>query len=263
LSSFGSLYRIQQRLEENPSYRSHALHSAPNTARKILIVQNDEPMLRGLALSLAAEGYRPLQSVLGEEAIVLAEAESVDLLILEVTLPDISGLDVCRKLRERGNEVPIIMLSAKSDETDIVVALEVGANDYVTKPFRMREFIARVRVQLRQRAKSQGDPLRRCSFGDIAVDFEAHRTTRAGIEIELTPKEYEILRLLIRCRGEVVTRQRILTAIWGYTSAPATRTVDNHVARLRQKLEDDPARPSYVLSVYGEGYKFAGRPKTA
>ncbi|MEX2303414.1 MAG: response regulator transcription factor [Bryobacterales bacterium] len=257
-----SIHRLQQRLQEQqPSHPSRAL--GPNTARKILIVQDDEPMLRGLALSLAAEGYRPLQSALGEEAIVLAESEAVDLLILEVTLPDISGLDVCRRLRERGNEVPIIMLSAKSDETDVVVALEVGANDYVTKPFRMREFIARVRVQLRQRAKSQGDPLRRCSFGNVMVDFEAHRATRNGQELELTPKEYEILRLLIRCRGEVVTRQRMLTAIWGYNSAPATRTVDNHVARLRQKLEDDPARPIFVLSIYGEGYKFAGRPKTA
>jgi DNA-binding response OmpR family regulator len=259
-----SIHRLQQRLQEQqPAFRSHVVSSAANGARKVLIVQDDEPLLRGLALSLAAEGYRPLQSMLGEEAIVLAEAEAVDLLILEVTLPDISGLDVCRRLRERGNEVPIIVLSAKSDETDVVVALEVGANDYVTKPFRMREFIARVRVQLRQRAKAQGDPLRRCSFGDIVLDFEAHRATRAGQDIELTPKEYEILRLLIRCRGEIVTRQRILTAIWGYSSAPATRTVDNHIARLRQKLEDDPAKPNYVLSVYGEGYKFAGRPKTA
>ncbi len=260
-----SIHRLQQRLQEQQQsvYRSHTLSSAPSTARKVLIVQNDEPLLRGLALSLAAEGYRPLQSMLGEEAIVLAEAEAVDLLILEVVLPDISGLDVCRRLRERGNEVPVIMLSSKSEETDVVVALEVGANDYVTKPFRMREFIARVRVQLRQRAKSQGDPLRRCSFGEIMLDFEAHRATRRGQEVELTPKEYEILRLLIRCRGEVVTRQRILTAIWGYTSAPATRTVDNHIARLRQKLEEDPAKPNYVISVYGEGYKFAGRPKTA
>jgi DNA-binding response OmpR family regulator len=259
-----SIQRLQQRLQEQQS--SHAAYgsgSSGNAARKTLIVQNDEPMLRGLALSLAAEGYRPLQTTLGEEAIVLAESEAVDLLILEVTLPDISGLDVCRRLRERGNDVPIIMLSSKSDETDVVVALEVGANDYVTKPFRMREFIARVRVQLRQRAKSQGDPLRRCSFGNVLVDFEAHRASRNGQELELTPKEYEILRLLIRCRGEVVTRQRMLTAIWGYSAAPATRTVDNHVARLRQKLEDDPARPNFVLSVYGEGYKFAGRPKIA
>ena len=260
MSGMASIHRLQQRLQEQQPY--HAGGSPANTARKILIVQNDEPMLRGLALSLAAEGYRPLQSALGEEAIVLAESEAVDLLILEVTLPDISGLDVCRRLRERGNEVAIIMLSAKSDETDVVVALEVGANDYVTKPFRMREFIARVRVQLRQRAKAQGDPLRRCSFGNIVVDFEAHRASRSGQELELTPKEYEILRLLIRCRGEVVTRQRMLTAIWGYNSAPATRTVDNHVARLRQKLEEDPARPNFVLSVYGEGYKFAGRPKS-
>jgi DNA-binding response OmpR family regulator len=259
-----SIQRLQQRLQEQQaSPAGYGSGLSGNTARKTLIVQDDEPMLRGLALSLAAEGYRPLQTTLGEEAIVLAESEAVDLLILEVTLPDISGLDVCRRLRERGNDVPIIMLSAKSDETDVVVALEVGANDYVIKPFRMREFIARVRVQLRQRAKSQGDPLRRCSFGNVVVDFEAHRASRNGQELDLTPKEYEILRLLVRCRGEVVTRQRMLTAIWGYNSAPATRTVDNHVARLRQKLEDDPARPNFVLSVYGEGYKFAGRPKTA
>jgi two-component system alkaline phosphatase synthesis response regulator PhoP len=257
------MYRIHEKLREQPGYRSHSYGSAPNTARKILIVQQDEPMLRGLALSLAAEGYRPLQAALGEEAVVLAEAEAVDLLILEVTLPDISGLDVCRRLRERGNEAPIIMLSAKSDETDVVAALELGANDYVTKPFRMREFVARVRAQLRQRAKTQGDPLTRCTFGDIVVDFEAHRANRNGQELELTPKEYEILRLLIRCRGEVVTRQRILTALWGYSAAPATRTVDNHVARLRQKLENDPAHPDYILSIYGEGYKFVGRLKSS
>jgi two-component system alkaline phosphatase synthesis response regulator PhoP len=219
-------------------------------------------MLRGLSLSLAAEGYRLLQSEWGEEAIVLAEAESVDLLILDVVLPDISGLDVCRRLRERGNDVPIIMLSARADEADIVAALEIGAQDYVTKPFRMREFIARVRVQLRQRAKSHKEPLRRCAFGDIVVDFDAHRATRSDQVLDLTPKEFEILRLLIRCRGNVVTRQRILSAVWGYTSPPATRTVDNHVARLRQKLGEDPVHPTYILSVYGEGYKFVGRPRS-
>jgi two-component system alkaline phosphatase synthesis response regulator PhoP len=227
-------------------------------AKKILLVDDDEALLKGLGLTLTSEGYGILTAGRGEEAIVLAEAENPQLVILDVLLPDMNGFDVCRQLRQRGNEVPIIMLTVKTDETDAVVGLEVGADDFISKPFRLREFLARVRAQLRPRVARRGDRLGRYSFGDIEIDFETHQATRGGAEVELTPREYDILRLLIRCRGEIVSRQRMLTALWGYTSAPTTRTVDNHILKLRQKLEEDPTKPKYILSQYGEGYKFVG-----
>lgn len=225
---------------------------------KILIIEDEEDLARGLEINLSREGYRVLKALNGPQGLRLATKENPHLIILDLMLPDVNGLDVCRELRQKGFHAPIIMLTAKSEEIDRVVGLEIGADDYVTKPFSLRELLARIRVQLRRQAPRASETLARYRFSEVEVDFEKCRTTRRGKPLELTAKEYDVLRLLIRCRGEVVSRDRMLNEVWGYEASLTTRTVDNHILKLRQKLEDDPANPTYILSVYGEGYKFVG-----
>ena len=162
-----------------------------------------------------------------------------------------NGLDVCRELRRKGFEAPIIMLTAKAEEVDRVVGLEIGADDYVTKPFGIRELLARIRARLRRHVPTAAG----LRLGPVEIDFDKHEATRGGQRIELTGKEFDVLRLLARHRGEIVTRDRLLEEVWGYEAYPTTRTVDNHILRLRQKLEEDPSNPRYILSIYGEGYK--------
>jgi len=171
-------------------------------------------------------------------------------------MPGMNGIDVWREIRRRGLETPIIMLTARSDEIDRVVGLEVGADDYVTKPFSVRELIARIRARLRRSAKTVEEGLTRYAFGNVELDFKKLQAERLGQAVELTPREFEILRLLIQCRGELVTRDRLLDEVWGFDNYPTTRTVDNFIMKLRKKLEDDPSNPTHILSVYGEGYKF-------
>jgi two-component system alkaline phosphatase synthesis response regulator PhoP len=178
--------------------------------------------------------------------------------LLDIMLPGMNGLDVCSELRRKGFEAPIIMLTAKSEEVDRVVGLEIGADDYVTKPFSRRELLARIRVRLRRQPPGASEQLARYRFGQIEIDFEKCLATRNGEPLDLTAREYDILRLMIRHRGEVITRDRMLNEIWGYDAYPATRTVDSHIVKLRQKIEDDPAEPKHILSIYGEGYKFVG-----
>jgi two-component system alkaline phosphatase synthesis response regulator PhoP len=163
-----------------------------------------------------------------------------------------NGLDVCRELRRQGFEAPIIMLTAKAEEVDRVVGLEIGADDYVTKPFGIRELLARIRARLRRHVPGAAAGLR---LGPVEIDLDKHEATRAGQRVELTGKEFDVLRLLARHRGEIVTRDRLLEEVWGYETYPTTRTVDNHILRLRQKLEEDPSNPRFILSIYGEGYK--------
>ena len=225
---------------------------------EILIVEDEEDLLQGLAINLSNEGYRVLKATRGDQGLKLAIEENPHVIILDVMLPEMSGFDVCRELRQKGIDVPIIMLTAKSEEIDRVVGLEIGADDYVTKPFSLRELLARIRVQLRRQRPHATEPMTRYRFGDIEIDFEKFQATRKGEPLELTAKEYDILRLLIQCRGEVVTRDRLLDEVWGYEAYPSTRTVDNHILKLRKKLEDDPANPTYILSIYGQGYKFIG-----
>ncbi len=222
---------------------------------KILIIEDEEDLFRGLEINLTREGYRVLKAASGDAGLQLAIRENPDLIILDLMLPGMNGLDVCRELRRKGFETPIIMLTAKSEEIDRVVGLEIGADDYVTKPFSRRELLARIRVHLRRKPPEH---LARYSFDDVEVDFQKYSATRKGEPLDMTPKEYDLLRLLIRCRGEVVTRERMLNEVWGYESYPTTRTVDNHILKLRHKLEDDPANPKHILSIYGEGYKFVG-----
>ncbi len=225
----------------------------------ILVIDNDESFLEDLTLNLSAEGYRVVTTQRGEEGLGLAEKANPDLILLDVLLPDVSGIDVIRRLRARANSAPIIVVTGASGETDIVVGLEVGADDYVTKPCNPRVLLARIRAQLRRRTSPPARPLRTVRFGDVEVDFEAQRVMRSGQAIEIKNTEFDVLRLLIRHRGQVVNRQMLLAAVWGYRHPPTTRTVDNQIVKLRRKLEEDPARPKHILSVYGQGYKFVAR----
>ena len=223
---------------------------------RILIIEDEPDLARGLAMNLTAEGYRVDAEACGDAGLERALRDRPDLVLLDVMLPGMSGFDVCRDLRRRGFEAPIIMLTARAEEMDRVVGLEIGADDYVTKPFGVRELLARVRVRLRRRSADAADELLR--FGDVEVDFDRHEVARGGRRIDLTGKELDVLRLLARHRGRIVTREQLLDEVWGYEHYPTTRTVDNHILRLRQKLESNPSDPRFILSVYGEGYKFVG-----
>lgn len=224
------------------------------TEARILIIEDEPDLLRGLELNLKAEGFEIRTASRGDTGIEEALRCKPDLIVLDWMLPGMSGLDVCRALRGQQLEVPIIFLTARAEELDRVVGLEVGADDYVTKPFGIRELTARIRVRLRRRRPAESSES--LEFDDVRVDFPRHHVTNGGRRVELTPKELQLLRALARRSGAVVTRDQLLDEVWGYEAYPTTRTVDNHVLRLRQKLEVDPASPRHILSIYGEGYKF-------
>ncbi len=224
---------------------------------KLLIVEDQADLAKGLEVNLKKEGYAVSKAGSGEEALKLVTQENPDLIILDVMLPGMSGFDVCRQLRSKSIEIPIIMLTAKSEEIDRVVGLELGADDYMTKPFSLRELQARVRARLR-RQPAQGEIMPRYRFGNVEIDFEKYTVTVKNKTVDLTQKEFEIMRFLIRNRDTVVSRDRLLNEVWGYEAYPTTRTVDTHILKLRKKLEEDQANPKYILSVYGGGYKFVG-----
>ncbi len=225
---------------------------------KILIVEDDEDLLRGLVINLSREGYEIVQADRGDLGLELALKTRPHLVLLDVMLPEMDGLALCRELRREGINVPIIMLTAKEEEIDRVVGLEVGADDYVTKPFSVPELLARIHAQLRRWQALHVKEITHYSFGDVEIDFEKFRATREGEPLELTPREFEILKLLIQCHGDVVTRDRMLDEVWGHEVYVNTRTVDNHVLKLRKKVEEKPDKPQYILSIYGLGYKFVG-----
>ena len=223
---------------------------------RILIVDDEPEMVRGLEDNLRYEGYHTLSAANGKDALTLALKEGPDLILLDVMMPVMSGWDVCRALREKGIDVPIIMLTARGEEVDRVLGLELGADDYVTKPFSLRELLARVRAVLRRPG-----PRRRAEeyrFGDVRLHLRARQAFKAGKEVRLTRKEFDLLRYFVEHRGEVLTRDRLLDEVWGYEHFPTTRTVDTHVLRLRQKFEKDPERPVYILTAHGQGYRFVG-----
>jgi len=229
--------------------------------KAILVVEDDANLLDVLRYNMAREGYRVVTAQDGEEALAVARAEKPDLLILDIMLPRLSGLDVCRILRKEMS-VPILMLTAKADEIDKVVGLEVGADDYVTKPFSLRELVARVRAMLRRAdmlrdgAGSGGEEgLRPVQVGNLSVDSERHVVLLDGAEVSLSPKEFDLLALLVQNRRRVFSRDYLLDKVWGYEYAGDTRTVDVHVRWLRQKIESDPGHPTRLLTVRGVGYK--------
>jgi len=224
---------------------------------KILIVEDEPNMVAGLRDNFEYEGYEVVSAYNGAEGLERALAESPDLVLLDVMMPKMSGLDVCKQLKAKRPSIPIIMLTARGQEVDKVVGLELGADDYVTKPFSIRELIARVKAVLR-RSRTLPKEHDRYSFGDADVNLHACRVTRGGKEIELSAIEFELLKYFICHAGEVLTRDRLLEEVWGYDSYPSTRTVDAHLVRLRQKLEPDPEQPHFFLTVHGMGYRFVG-----
>jgi DNA-binding response OmpR family regulator len=207
--------------------------------------------------NLEYEGFEVRSAVDGEEALRSALDQRPDLILLDLMLPKISGLDVCRQLRRQGVETPVIMLTARGQEIDKVLGLEIGADDYVTKPFSIRELLARVRAQLRRAEKRLANQ-DLCRFGNIELNFPKHQAWRNGRPFELSPREFALMKYFLHHRGETVTRDQLLDEVWGYDNFPLTRTVDNHIARLRQKIEDNPAEPQHIITVHRAGYKFLG-----
>ncbi len=224
---------------------------------RVLVVEDDPDMAVGLRDNLEFEGFEVSVARNGEAAVSLATEQRPDLILLDIMLPGRDGLDVCRILRRRGLAMPVIMLTARGQESDKIIGLETGADDYVTKPFSVRELMARVRAQLRRTAQQAGDTdLYR--FGDVELDFRKHLATKAGRRMAMTPREFEMMKYFIRRRGETVTREELLDRVWGLTNYPFSRTVDNHIAKLRQKIERSPADPEFLITVHKVGYKFLG-----
>jgi two-component system alkaline phosphatase synthesis response regulator PhoP len=224
---------------------------------KILVVEDEPNMVAGLRDNFEFEGYEVITATDGVEGIRRALEESPDLVVLDVMMPRMSGLEVCKQLRAKRGSIPIIMLTARGQELDKVVGLELGADDYVTKPFSIRELLARVKAVLRRTAVLPKHEDQH-SFGDVEVDLRRHRVLRSGKILDVSSKEFELLKYFICHAGEPLSRDRLLEEVWGYENYPTTRTVDTHLVRLRQKLEPDPEQPQYFLTVHGTGYQFVG-----
>lgn len=228
------------------------------SSARVLLVE-DEPGLQ-LALSdrLVAEGYRVEAAGDGNTAITRATGEPFDLIILDVMLPGRDGFDVAKTVRQQGVKTPILMLTARTQVVDRVVGLKLGADDYLTKPFEMAELLARLEALLRRAPSTSGATLERFQFGSVLVDVRKAEVTRDGAMVDLSAKEFHLLCYFMEHRGATLSREELLTEVWGYQATTSTRTVDVHVAWLRQKLEPNPRMPQYILTVHGMGYKFAG-----
>jgi DNA-binding response OmpR family regulator len=229
----------------------------PESMRKVLIVEDDQAMAVALRDGFTYEGYTVQVARDGQTGLKLAGEKGLDLVILDVMLPRLSGLDVCRQLRSSGNNTPIIMLTARGQEIDKVLGLKTGADDYVTKPFSFLELMARVEAVLRRASKSS-DEVESVQFGDVEINFKTFEAARAGKAVELSPREFKMMKYFVEHRGEVVTRDQLLDHVWGYEGLPLTRTVDMHIAKLRQKIEDTPGDPRHIITVHRVGYKFTG-----
>jgi len=222
----------------------------------VLVVEDELPILMGIKDNLEMEGYEVATAADGEQALALIKRFKPDLMVLDIMLPRMDGFEVLRRIREEKTEIGVIILSAKKAETDKVYGLDIGADDYVTKPFSVMEFVARVKAVLRRRGVAV--PIKHCSFGDVKIDFENYEATKGGKPVELSPREFKILRLFVENAGRVVSRNEILNKVWGYEVFPTTRTVDNYIVKIRKAIEDDPSRPRWILSVRSVGYKFTG-----
>lgn len=222
---------------------------------RILIVEDEPDMRRGIQDNLEFEDFQTVATGNGNEGLRLASKENFDLIILDLMLPGMDGMDVCRKLREAGSTTPIIMLTARGAESDKIDGLESGADDYITKPFNLRELLARIKAILR-RIQPDHSSLKEYKFGNVVLDFDKYSAMKNGQEVELSPREFEMMRVFIEHENEIVTREQFLQQVWGYTHFPATRTVDNHIVKLRQKLENDPENPQHIITIHRMGYKF-------
>lgn len=225
---------------------------------RLLLVEDEAGLVLTLTDRFRREGYAVEHAGDGPTGLERASGESFDLVILDVMLPDMDGFEVCRHLRQRGIEVPIIMLTARGHVADRVSGLKLGADDYVTKPFEMVELLARVEARLRRNTDAGRPGVQVYRFGEVVVDFRSAEVTRGGTPVDLSAREFRLLRYLIEHRGAIVSRDELLRQVWGYDSMPLTRTVDVHIAWLRQKLEPHARRPVHILTIHGLGYKFVG-----
>ena len=225
---------------------------------KVLVVDDEKSILRLITFNLEKEGFQTIVANAGNEALAKINAEQPDLVILDLMLPGLDGLEVCRRVRQEGLPVAVIMLTAKDQEIDRVLGLELGADDYITKPFSPRELVARVKAVLRRTSARQeiSQPGGRLKIGPLTIDAERYEVKVGGKQVELTPKEFELLEFLARNAGKVMTRDVLLNSIWDYTYDGDTRIVDVHVSHLREKIEANPKNPVYIKTVRGVGYKF-------
>ncbi len=225
--------------------------------KKILLIEDDNTLRQTLTLAMQGEGFDVASTGNGEEGLKLALEGGFDLIALDMVLPGLAGLEVCRQLREKRIPTPIIMISGKKkDEIDKVLGLELGADDYLTKPFGPRELVARIKAVLRRSEPKVDEALEEARFGDVYVNFRKQIARKGERELELTAKEFALLKLFMAHEGDVISRNMILDEVWGYEHFPTTRTVDTFVHNLRQKIEDEPAHPRHILTVPWSGYKF-------
>ncbi|HEY7214709.1 MAG TPA: response regulator transcription factor [Thermoanaerobaculia bacterium] len=227
-------------------------------ARRVLLVEDEPSLVLTLGDRLLSEGYEVETARDGDAGLSRALAGSFDIILLDVMLPGRDGFEVCRELRARGVEVPILMLTARGQVVDRVVGLKLGADDYVTKPFEMAELLARVEALFRRARAPLASPAGTYAFGEVRVDFRRAEVFRAGQPVPLSALEFKLLAYFIQNRGALLSRDELLDKVWGYDAMPTTRTVDVHVASLRQKLERNPSRPEFILTVHRRGYRFAG-----
>ncbi len=224
--------------------------------KRILVVEDDAAIRGGLAEALEREHYQVETAADGEEAFKKGKKKNIDLIILDLMLPLMNGEEVCRGLREEGVNTPILILTSKKEETNKVLGLELGADDYMTKPFSLLELQARIKAILR-RQKRETEKVDEVSFGNVKLDFKTHEATRKGKPVKLSEREFKVLKYMIEHKGEVVTRDMLLDEVWGYETFPTTRTVDNYILSISHKIEENPAKPKFILTVHTSGYKFS------
>jgi two-component system alkaline phosphatase synthesis response regulator PhoP len=241
-----------------------AISTSPSVGEKtinktrILIVEDEPAMVAGLRDNFEYENYEVISAEDGVAGLERALKDNPDLVVLDVMMPKMSGLDVCKQLRTRRPDMPIIMLTARGQEVDKVVGLELGADDYVTKPFSIRELMARVKAVLRRRSTPAPPVMEIYRFSDVEVNIRNHEVRRGNQQVDLSAKEFALLAYFIAHRAETLSRDELLEAVWGYENYPSTRTVDTHIVHLRQKLEKNPEDPRFILTIHGTGYKFVG-----
>ena len=224
---------------------------------KVLIIEDDRAILKAVEANLLGEGYEVETATDGMTGLERASDPSQDLILLDLMLPKMPGEEICRRLRQNGITTPILFLTAKNEEEHRIAGFELGADDYVAKPFSLRELLGRIQAILR-RAAGQKHLLAHYHFADVALDFVKMEARKGDQPVVLTTREFAILRLMVSNKGVVISRDRLLNEVWGYDAYPSTRTVDNQIVKLRQKLEDEPENPRFILTIRGTGYKFVG-----
>jgi DNA-binding response OmpR family regulator len=223
--------------------------------KKILIIEDDPAIRTGLNETFTAEGYSVIEADTGTKGFEIASKDNFDLIILDLILPGKDGIEICKDLRSDGVKTPIIMVTSRKEEIDKILGLEIGADDYVTKPFSIRELIARVKALIRRSTYEPGD-IEQVAFANLKIDFKKQEMFKGLNSVKLSSTEYRILHYFIDHEGQVISRDKFLDEVWGYDSYPTTRTVDNYILSLRKKIEDDPANPKHLLTVHKVGYKF-------